>query len=75
MAIIIWFLLLAGLTVGVFYGSAWLLAYVDYKSRPREPMEWCHKHGHFRKGHCLPLAGTLYCPQCYLEAMQQAKRQ
>jgi hypothetical protein len=47
-------------------------AWAEVKSRPRESMEWCHKHGHFRKGHALRLPGTeaVICPRCYMGAIQ-----
>jgi len=61
----------------VFAGSvtAILEAVLDFKQAPREPMEWCHKHGYFRKIHTLELfpdlggtaANSHVCPTCYKE--------
>lgn len=56
--------------------------WVDGKERirtsPREPMEWCHKHGFFRLKHVLtlPIGGTTVtiCPKCYLQSIQQAQK-
>lgn len=59
--------------VCIYIGSAVLVGYVSVRSRPREEMMWCDKgHGHFRKGFCLPMAGTLVCPQCYLKSLEEA---
>lgn len=63
-AIILFVALVWALAVPIF--EAWL----DYKGRPREPMEWCHKHGFFRKTHCIPITPTVnVCPTCYLDAI------
>lgn len=47
-------------------------AYLDFKARPREPMEWCGKHGFFRRKHALPFMNTTICPRCYMEAWNNA---
>ena len=47
-------------------------AFVDFKARPREPMEWCHKHGFFRRKHALAFMSTTICPRCYMEAWNNA---
>jgi hypothetical protein len=47
---------------------------IEYMSRPREPMEWCHKHGFFRKAQCIPITPTvMICPTCYLESISGKK--
>lgn len=47
----------------------------EVKNRPREPMFWCHKHGHFRRKHVLPIPGmTDVCPMCYREAWDKAEQ-
>ena len=71
---LIWIpLVLFLLIVLVFLTSPVIGAYVSVKSRPREEMMWCDKgHGHFRKGYCLPMAGTLVCPQCYLKSLEDS---
>lgn len=57
-------------------GLGWIISaivhgIVDVRAMPREPMAWCPKHGHFRKGYSLKLlSGAEICPQCYLEAIQ-----
>ena len=54
----------------VYVVTAVLAAYSDIKSRPREAMTWCPRHGHFRKSHVLRLSsGAEICPQCYLDAI------
>ena len=53
--------------------SAIPAAYMDFKGRPREPMEWCHKHGFFRRKHALAFMSTTVCPRCYMEAWKQAE--
>jgi hypothetical protein len=79
------FWLVMSLVLGLFatLAVAVLLAYVaawmQFKSAPREPMAWCPKkgHGHFRLGHVIPLPGTKtgMCPICYWEAISApAKR-
>jgi hypothetical protein len=53
--------------------TAVLEAWMDFKSKPKEEMFWCTKHGYFRKIHCVPLfpelGGTaqnsFICPTCY----------
>jgi hypothetical protein len=55
--------------------EAWLQAKDELKSKYREPMFWCNKHGYFRKENCLPLFpemvggdkvnGAYICPTCY----------
>ena len=52
---------------------AYIDAWSDVKNRPREPMEWCHIHGPFRRGHSLPFFGTTICPRCYKDALQKAE--
>lgn len=63
--------LLAG--YGVYILSAIPQAYAEFKTRPREPMSWCHHHGYFRKKHVLPFLGTTVCPRCYMEAWNKAE--
>lgn len=57
---------------GAYILSAVPQAYAEFKERPREPMEWCYKHGYFRKKHTLPFMGTTICPRCYMEAWNNA---
>lgn len=70
----IWMGTLAITAILIYIGHAVLTGWLDVKNAPREPMEWCHKHGHFRKGHCLPIAGTLVCPICYRDAIKGAEK-
>lgn len=67
---------IAGLMIGVpaviWVGAAVVQGYADFKSKPREPMEWCHKHGAFRKKHALLFHETTVCPRCYHEAWNNA---
>lgn len=66
-------IIIVGLLIaGAFIASAVVGGYVQVKTAPREEMMWCHKHGHYRKGHCLPIGGTLVCPTCYLGALKEA---
>lgn len=52
-------------------------AYMEFKETPTEPMEWCNKHGAFRRSNTLPLfpelggtaANANVCPSCYYEAV------
>ena len=52
-------------------------AILDTKKKPRVEMFWCHKHGYFKKEHCLPLFpemmgtvdGSFVCPTCYKNAV------
>lgn len=61
------------LSVLLYISSAVMFGIADVRARPREEMMWCDKgHGHFRKGYCLPMAGTLVCPQCYLKSLEEA---
>jgi len=57
----------------VWIGSGALEGYMDAKQRPAEPMEWCHKHGFFRKKHVLDFMETTVCPRCYYEAFKKAE--
>lgn len=66
--IIVWLLA----AYAVYLLSAIPQAYIDFKARPREPMEWCHKHGFFRRKHALPFMNTTICPRCYMEAWNNA---
>ena len=70
--LIITIILILGVTY--FFGAAIVGGYLDVKSAPREPMEWCPTHGHFRRGHCLPMADTLVCPRCYLDSIKKADK-
>lgn len=58
----------------VYLLSAIPAAYFEFKERPREPMDWCHRHGFFRKKHALPFFTTTVCPQCYLETWKKAEK-
>ena len=52
-----------------------LQAYADFKARPREPMDWCPKHGMFRQQHSLPVPGVptvKMCPTCFLNSISKA---
>jgi hypothetical protein len=54
--------------------SAIPAAYMEFKGRPREKMEWCNKHGLIRRQHALPFMSTTICPRCYMEAWNQADK-
>jgi len=70
MDIALWLFVMLVLALGVYIGSAPIMAYVSFKSRPREAMAWCHKHGHFRKQFIIQMGPAEVCPTCYLEAIQ-----
>ncbi len=71
---IAWDIVIVVLVVGAVYIlSAIPQAYAEFKTRPREPMQWCHQHGYFRKKHVLPFMGTTVCPRCYMEAWNKAE--
>jgi hypothetical protein len=61
------------LAFGIAAGSAILEAWLEVRKRPKEEMFFCHKHGQFRKKHCLPLfpelggkaQNSFICPSCY----------
>lgn len=57
----------------VWLGSGAVEGYMDAKRRPAEAMEWCHKHGAFRKKHVLEFAETTVCPRCYYEAFKKVE--
>jgi len=63
---------LVGVLVAVL---AYLDAWTETKSRPRVAMEWCTKHGAYKKEHAIPLPGTVsgMCPRCYQEALKISK--
>jgi len=90
MLVLMWFLhhwywwASLGVVYVVFLAATSILgAYVDFKNAPREPMEWCHKHGHFRKVHTLQLfpelggtaANSNVCPTCYYEVVFKTPNQ
>ncbi len=51
-------------------------AYADVKSRPKEAMYWCAKHGAFRRKHVLPVGGmTEVCPMCFHQAWVDAGKE
>lgn len=63
-----------GLTVA----GAWLEAYAEFKSRPREPMDWCSKHGFFRQKYALPVPGVptvKMCPTCFWDSLQNSVKE
>lgn len=71
-----WFLLLAILIWIVWVGSGAMEGYMEFKSRPREAMEWCHRHGYFRKEHVMQVDGmTTICPVCWREAWVKAGKE
>jgi hypothetical protein len=69
-AIVVVVVMLAAYAVYIL--SAIPQAWLEFKERPREKMEWCHKHGFYRRKHVLPFMGTTVCPRCYLEAWNTA---
>ena len=58
----------------VYFGSALVEGWIETRAAPREPMFWCHKHGHFRAGHCVPMFNVLVCPTCYHDAIKNAEK-
>lgn len=73
---VMWKLMIGILAIyAIYILSAIPQAYAEFKQRPREPMEWCHKHGFYRRKHTLPFMGTTICPKCYLEAWNNAPKQ
>lgn len=52
--------------------SGALDAYFDFKTMPKEPMEWCHVHGAFSRKHVMPIMNTTVCPVCFKEAWDKA---
>lgn len=75
----LWFVILiavVGTVVGVFFLLCALEGYIDFKNKPREPMEWCTKHGHFRKQDCIEWSpGQKICPMCWQETMGKVEAQ
>lgn len=70
---IVWIIVgLVAFVVLVFVVAPAFEGYLDFKNKPREPMEWCPRgHGHFRKKDCIEWSpGQLICPQCWIETMQ-----
>lgn len=68
-------LVIAVLALIIYFGTAIPEAYIDTRNAPRETMYWCHRHGHFRAGHCIPMvpgSNVLVCPTCYLESIKNA---
>ena len=57
-----------------FLGSAVFLGWFEVKNRPREEQFWCARHGNFRKSHALPMANTLVCPRCYMNALKEGDK-
>jgi hypothetical protein len=55
---------------GVYYGICYLLAYLEVRAAPREPMVECQKHGLFRKKHLVTFLDTEWCPRCVHEKIQ-----
>jgi hypothetical protein len=53
----------------------WMIVgtYLIVRAQPREPMEWCPKHGPIRKEHMITFAGTPYCSICFHERMKTAE--
>lgn len=65
--------LLGAVVLWVLYSlSGPIVAYVEFRSRPREEMAWCPKHKHFRKQYIIKMGIAEVCPICYLEAIQGA---
>lgn len=64
-------LILAAIVLAAFTGM--IEAYLDVRARPKEEMEWCHKHGYFRKKHCLVFMGVTVCPMCYKDSWDKAE--
>lgn len=58
----------------VWIGTGVVEGFMDAKKRPAEPMEWCYKHGFFRKEHVLQFMDVTVCPRCYHEAFEKAER-
>lgn len=58
----------------VWLGTGAVEGYWDAQKRPAEPMEWCHKHGFFRKKHVLEFMDTTVCPRCYQEAWKKVEK-
>lgn len=58
--------------------SAYLEAYAEFKSRPREPMDWCPKHGYFRQKYSLPIPGVptvRMCPSCFYHSLSESVKE
>ena len=61
------------LVVGaLWWGTAYVEAYIEVKNKPREQAHWCHRHGMIAKKHVLDLGVTTVCPLCYKASMDQA---
>lgn len=66
--------------IGLAVFAIWLITGVvegvlDAQKRPTEPMEWCYKHGFFRKKHVLEFMGCTVCPRCYYQAFKDVEKQ
>lgn len=66
----IWVALIVAV-VALYIGYVVLYAYLDVKSRPREPMILCDKHGAYRVSHAITFCDVPYCPRCFAERLRE----
>jgi hypothetical protein len=70
----IWVAILSGTGIATYFIGIFIMAMIEAKAAPREPMVWCPVHGAIRQQHMIKFLDSDFCPSCFHERMKKAEK-